>query len=201
MPATATARSSPRSARAPKGRRAPGARARGRTPPRGIAAPAHLIPVAVGRTAVAVGDFADSSLVVRITRSRLWIGILAGLLAGIVALNVLSLSLTASTGKLATRSDALARENALVRSRIGERLSSDRVESAAASLGLAVPEPGAIEYLSAGDAYAEVAAKRIERGDLTISSATPTAAPVTTETAVPPTPTASTAAAPTTPLP
>jgi hypothetical protein len=199
MPATATARSSPRSARARNGRPAARSPARGRTPARGIAAPAHLIPVAVGRTAVAVGDLADSGLVVRITRSRLWIGILAGLLAGIVALNVLSLSLTASTGKLAAKSDALARENVLVRSRIGERLSSDRVESAAASLGLAVPGPEAIEYLSAGDAYTEVAAGRIERGELTTSSAPTT--PVTSETAVPPTPTATAAPAPTTPLP
>jgi hypothetical protein len=188
MPAAATARSAQRSAARSRGT-ATRPRARGRTPARGIAAPAHLIPVAVGRTAVAVGDLADSGVVVRITRSRLWIGILGALLAGIVALNVFSLSLTASTGKLATRGDALQRENALVRSRINERLSSERVESAAASLGLAVPAPEEIEYLDAGDAYADVAAKRIERGLLTASAAPD---PAVTETVVPPTPTATT---------
>jgi hypothetical protein len=193
MASTATARRPARSTAARGRGTAARPRARGRTPARGIAAPAQLIPVAVGRTAVAVGDLADSGAVVRITRSRLWIGILGALLAGIVALNVFSLSLTASTGKLAARGDALQRENALLRSRINERLSSARVESAAASLGLAVPAPEEIEYLDAGDTYDEIAAKRIERGLL---AASPPPAPVATETVVPPTPTATTISPP-----
>jgi hypothetical protein len=55
------------------------------------------VPVAVGATAGAVGGLADSGLVVRLTRGRLWIGALAMLLVGIVALNVMALSLNATS--------------------------------------------------------------------------------------------------------
>jgi hypothetical protein len=188
MPAgTARARASAASA-APRKRAAPRRkppsrpRGRGRTPAGGFAAPAHLIPAAVGRTAVAVGDLADSGLMVRMTRSRTWIGVLGVLLAGIVALNVLSLSLTASSGKVATRADALRQENAVLRSQLTDQLSSKRVRDVAAGLGLSVPEPEGIVYLRAGDEYAAAAAKRIEQGEV-VAQALP--APAVTETYVP----------------
>jgi hypothetical protein len=174
MPAAARARASTQRAsrRRPATRRtaAPRARTRGRTPARGFAAPAHLIPAAVGKTAVAVGDLADSGLVVRMTRSRTWIGVLFVLLAGIVALSVLSLSLTASSGRVADRADALRQENAVLRSQLTERLSSQRVKDVAAGLGLSVPNPQDITYLRAGDEYAAAAAQRIEQGAVTPSS-------------------------------
>jgi hypothetical protein len=185
-PATAPRRTAPRrkaaSRRAAPARRAQRSRTRGRTPARGFAAPAHLIGAGVGRTAVAVGDLADSGLVVRMTRSRTWIGVLGVLLAGIVALNVLSLSFTAQTGKVATRADALQQQNAQLRSQLTERLSSNRVEEVAAGLGLSVPDPQEIAYLRAGDEYAATAAKRIEEGALVASTSPVTPA---TETVVP----------------
>src|SRR5687767_11636042 len=95
MPSAAPARSSP-ARRAP----APGRRPRARLAPRrrrsGQTPIAGFVPVAVGRTAGAVGGLADSGLVVRLTRSRLWIGLLGALLVGIVALNVMALSFNAS---------------------------------------------------------------------------------------------------------
>ena len=39
------------------------------------------------------------ALVLRLTRGRMWIGVLGALLAGIVALNVISLGLTATSGR------------------------------------------------------------------------------------------------------
>jgi hypothetical protein len=169
-----TGRRTARARRPAPARRAPRPRARGRTPARGLAAPAHVIPAAVGRTAVAVGDLADSGLVVRMTRSRTWIVVLGVLLAGIVALNVLSLSFTAQGGKVATRADALQQQNAQLRSQLTERLSSNRVKDVAAGLGLSVPEAQEISYLRAGDEYAAMAAKRIEEGALVgPSSASP----------------------------
>jgi hypothetical protein len=198
-PATAPRRSTPR--RKPAPRRTPparrstrtGARTRGRTPARGFAAPVHL----VGRTAVAVGDLADSGLVVRMTRSRTWIGVLGVLLAGIVALNVVSLSLTASSGKVAARSEALQQQNAVLRSQLTERLSSKQVQEVALGLGLSVPEPQEIEYLRAGDEYAAAAAKRIEQGGLVASGS----APVATEETVPVTATEPVVPVPTEPVP
>jgi hypothetical protein len=147
--------------RAPKPRRSAASRA--------ITPPAGLIPAAVGR----VGDIADSGLMQRMTRSRAWIGVLGLLLAGIVTVNVLSLSYTASGGKTAARSEALRLENAKLRSDLTKRLSGQRVEAVAASLGLAVPAARDIQYLSAGDQYAKVAARRIEQGLLTSGAVAP----------------------------
>ena len=57
-----------RNARGPQGSGAPARRAA--LPPM----PARLVPLAVGRTAVAVSGLADSGVVHRLTRGRLWIG-------------------------------------------------------------------------------------------------------------------------------
>jgi hypothetical protein len=175
MAATATA---PRTSRRPGGR---GRQRRGTTPAAGFAIPA----AAVGRTAVAVGNVADSGLVVRLTRSRLWIGLVAGLLVGIVALNVYALSLSASGSKVAHRAGSLARENSALRAQLTERLSNERIQAVAAQLGLSVPEPDEIRYLRSSDADAKTAAKRLLDGELSSATAT-----VTAPTAVPPTETA-----------
>ena len=93
----APARKSPaRSATAVPARRP---RARPAVPRRRGRTGSHLIPIAVG-TATAVRQFPDSTLIVRMTQGRLWIGVLGTLLAGIVALNVFTLSLTAEAGHI-----------------------------------------------------------------------------------------------------
>jgi hypothetical protein len=153
----------PRRAARPTGRVRTSARSRGATPAAGAA---QLIPVAVGRTAVAVGDIADSGLMVRMTRGRLWIAVLAALLAGIVALNVFSLSFSSSAGRVAERSQSLQQENSVLRARLARQLSSKRVESIAASLGLEVPAPRDIVYLSPDAGDPQVAARRLKSGEL-----------------------------------
>ena len=169
MAATATApRTSRRSARKPASH---ARQRRGITPAAGFAIPA----AAVGRTAVAVGHVADSGLVVRLTRSRLWIWLVAWLLVGIVALNVYSLSLNASASKVAHQAGSLARENSALRAQLTERLSNGRIQAAAAELGLALPEPDSIRYLRASDADAKTAAERLLDGSL--SSGVAVAAP------------------------
>jgi hypothetical protein len=196
MPAAATARrAAARPAAAPPRRRTAPRRA-ARTPrPAARAATrggaAQLIPVAAARTAGAVGDLADSGLMVKLTRGRLWIGVLAVLLAGIVALNVFSLSFSSSASRVAERSESLQRENSVLRAQLAQKLSSQRVEEIAASLGLEVPEPGEIVYLKPDGRDAEVAARRLQAGevggppDLAAAPAAtdPTAAPATDPTA------------------
>jgi hypothetical protein len=173
--ATATHRARPaartRAARAPARRAAPRRASHPITP---------LTPlVAVGRTAVAVTTLPDSGLVVRMTRGRLWIGVLGALLAGIVALNVVNLSLSSSSGRASQRATALERSNSALRAQIAEQLSNERVQLAAQRLGLIVPEPGDIAYLTAGGRDAANAAKRLQTGTLT-AAVTPVlaAAPV-----------------------
>jgi len=115
---------------------------------------AALFPQAAVRGVGAVKDFSDSSLIMRLTRGRGWIGVLGALLVGIVALNVLSLSLSAGSGRLSLQIDELKTEVSALRAQIDERLSASRVEEEAARLGLAVPDPKAITYLSANDGNA-----------------------------------------------
>jgi hypothetical protein len=196
---TGSTRSAPTSSRRPR------PRSRGITPPAGFA-----IPVAVGqRTAVAVGGLADSGLVFRLTRGRLWILLLAALLAGIVALNVLSLSFSASASRTARQADAIERDNSILRARLAADVSSDQVQARGERSGLFIPAPGAIGYRRASEEDAKVAAERLLNGELTAAVAPeapppvepvapvtdPAVAPVATETVVP------TAPAPTTTAP
>lgn len=131
------------------------------------------MPVVVGRTAGAVGGIADSGLVVRLTRSRLWIGVLGALLVGIVALNVYALSLNASSSRVASQADGLKRANSALQARMAAELSNEQVQAVAAKLGLIVPEPGAIRYVKPASANAEIAARRLANGDLTLGAVAP----------------------------
>lgn len=178
-----TARSAP--ARAPRkapGRRAPRKaqprrRAERRAPARRQRRPAsgsgRLVPIAVGRTATAVASLPDSGLVVRLTRGRLWIGALAALLVGIVALNVFSLSLNSSSSETARAVEALEREGSAMRANLANELSSRKVQNVAATLGLVVPEPGVIRYLKPSAADAAEAARRLRSGELVAVAVAP----------------------------
>jgi hypothetical protein len=125
-----------------------------------------FVPVAVGRTAGAVGGLADSGLVVRLTRSRLWIGLLGALLVGIVALNVIALSFSASSSDAARRAEELKRQNSALQGDIATRLSSPEIQAAAAELGLYSPEAGSIRYLRPSADDAAEAARRLRSGEL-----------------------------------
>jgi hypothetical protein len=160
MAAAATARkAAPRPAPRSKprnARRRPAPRARARQAPaarlvRPAMAGAALFPQAAVRSAGAVRDLSDSSLIMRLTRGRGWIAVLGAMLVGIVALNVISLSLTAGSGRLSLQIDELKTEISGLHAQIDERLSASKVEAEAARLGLANPDPKAITYLSAGD--------------------------------------------------
>lgn len=152
-----------------------------------------FVPLAVGRTAGAVGGIADSGLVVRLTRGRLWIGVLGVLLVGIVALNVWALSLNAASSKVAGQTDGLKRANSALQARIAGELSNERILAAAGRLGLAYPGTEAITYLRPNADSARIAARRLSRGELTLGAAAPAgivtvtpAAPVAEEALVAP---------------
>ena len=203
MAATATARSTAPARRSPARRVAsPTRAAAARTAPaRRSPAPARrspkrhtpvtgFVPVAVG----AVGGIADSGIFVWLTRSRLWIGLLGTLLVGIVALNVLALGFSASSSNAASEAENLARQNSALRAQIATTLSSEQVQGTASELGLVVPEPGAIRYVTPSPEDAERAAKRLRDGDFAVATA-PVAPAVTEAAAVPVTEPAATAEA------
>jgi len=171
MAAAATARKAA-PARAPRRKRpaltvAPARKAPARkpAPSRRKGAPARraggqLIPIAVG-TASAVSRLPDSSLVVRMTRGRAWIGVLGVLLVGIVALNVITLSLAAGAGHVDQNIQALDEENSILRSRDAQRSGAGRLAHDGAALGLsaaAVDQVGSVQVTSRD---VETAARRL----------------------------------------
>ena len=161
------------------------------------------LPQAAARSVGAISDISDSGLIVRLTRGRGWIAVLCALLGGIVALNVISLSLSAGSGRVSLQADELKTEISALRAQIDERLSASRVEAEAARLGLAVPDPKAISYLSARDGDAQRLAHLLATDGFLLAPSQPSSyptggesyAPVSTNSA----PTTTTASATTTP--
>ena len=163
--------------------------------------PARLVPLAVGTTAGAVSGLAESGLVHRLTRGRMWIGLLTTLLVGIVALNVFTLSVNATSSRTTRQTDVLQRQNSALQGQIAAAgASSDRVQTLAGKLGMIVPELGSIGYVEAGPKDAALAAQRLESGAITASATTTTdtTTPTATTTVPTTTPTTPTATTPTT---
>jgi hypothetical protein len=172
---------------------------------------AALFPQAAMRSAGAVRDLSDSSLIVRLTRGRGWIAVLCTLLVGIVALNVISLSLTAGSGRTSLQIDELRSEVSALQAQIEQRLSAAEVGAEAARLGLANPNPRTITFLDAGDANARRVAHLLATDGFLLAPSQPSSypepgtsyAPVSTETpataTAAPTTTAGTAPATTAP--
>jgi hypothetical protein len=141
----ATAAPAPSRTTAPV-RRAP---ARKPAPRRAPASTRPKLAVVAGRTAVAVRQLPDSSLMVRMTRGRAWIAVLGVLLAGIVALNVATLSFATTLGGIDEQLTVLEKENSMLESREAQHFSTARVRGEASELGLLMPntvEPQLIEY-------------------------------------------------------
>jgi len=153
------AAASPAAAPATKPRRAPAKRPRA-APARRRPTGAHLIPIAVG-TATAVRQFPDSPLIVRMTRGRLWIGVLGALLVGIVALNVFTLSLTAEAGHIDQNVVALEKENSILRGRDAQRSGASRVRHDAGAIGLEMAAVDEVSSIEASRADVAVAVQRL----------------------------------------
>jgi hypothetical protein len=114
----------------------------------------------------AISGIADSRFVVGMARGRTWIVVLGVLLCGIVAVNVLGLSLSAAGSETSVKIDELQQQNSVLRGRIANRLSNERISEAAAALGLEVPAPDAVHYLQSRQSDAERAAERLAGGEI-----------------------------------
>jgi hypothetical protein len=163
MAAAATARKSAAAPARPRkrpalatvpARKAPARRAPARRPG------GQLIPIAAG-AAIAVRQLPDSGLIVRMTRGRVWIGVLGVLLAGIVAINVITLSLSAAAGHIDRNIQALEEENSLLGGRDARLYGSARVRHEAAAMGLTAVSSDQASYLRASKRDATIAAQRL----------------------------------------
>lgn len=117
-----------------------------------------------------MAGIADTRLVLGLTRTRAWIGVLGSLLVGIVALNVMALSFNASSSKTASASDELLRDNSALRAGIADRLSNERLQSVAEKIGLVMPEAAGTLMLTPEANDAAEAAKRLAKGEITVGS-------------------------------
>ncbi|HEY1521523.1 MAG TPA: hypothetical protein VGF70_00795 [Solirubrobacteraceae bacterium] len=101
-------------------------------------------------------------------RGRAWIPLLGVLLAGIVATQVEVLKLGASMGRWIERSAALTSHNQALQSSVAALSDDQRIERLAAQMGMAMPAPTAIRFLSRHPAGGlGTAVKRIQAPDPT----------------------------------
>jgi hypothetical protein len=98
---------------------------------------------------------------VRLTRGRLWIGVLGVLLVGIVGLNVFTLSIAASAGHIDQNIQALEKENSILRSRDARLSGTARIRHQAGALGLEMAAVDQVAALHPARDDVAVAAERL----------------------------------------
>ena len=141
-PRRAPQRTAPRRSPAPARRRPatrPAPKRKAQLQPRGRRAKAAARLAAIPRS-----PFVD-----RLLTGRVWIVLLAVLLAGIVTANVALLEMNAGIAQTTEKVTALKRENSRLRLQAARLGSSERIQRAAADLGLVLPAPGEVRYLDA----------------------------------------------------
>jgi len=152
----------------------------------------------------------DGRLVDRLLTGRLWIGLVAFALIGIVFMQVSLLKLNAGIGRAVEKISTLDRENAVLRADVSRLGSNDRIQSEAEALGMVLPAPGSVRFLGKdGKAVGGDAVTSLAVGTATsaapansaygATAATPQAvAPASATTATTPSTATSAATAPTT---
>lgn len=120
---------------------------RGSGVPRPVLPRPHLVHVAQGFSA---GRAARSVL-----HGRGWIGLLTVLLLGIVFMQVHMLKLNAGVSRAVETAATLEKQNAQLRQDVSQLSAADRIEDAAAMLGMVMPQPGAVRHLDARAAEAD----------------------------------------------
>jgi cell division protein FtsL len=152
-----------------------------------------------GQTATRRGTAAlplGARLLDALLSGRAWIGLVGVLLAGIVFFNVDLLRMNREITHMADRAAQLKRENADIRGDVAQLASSERIQQAAAELGLVLPAPGEVRYLKSNPMIdARNASKRIIAPDPSTAPDPIVPVPTTTTTT---TPTTTTTTAPTT---
>ncbi len=112
-------------------------------------------------------DVSASRLMDRVVRSRVWIGVIAVVLVGIVAVQVSLLKLNHGITRAVTTASTLEQSNSALRRDISRLSSGERIQPLAEAQGLVMPAPGDVGYLSAGDGRATAvrAAQRMTAPD------------------------------------
>lgn len=103
----------------------------------------------VGARALAVvRSLPDRSLVDRLVRGRAWIPVLGVLLVGIVAMQVEMLKLGTSLGRSLERTTTLQSQNESLQAGVATLADDQRIERIAAGMGMVMPTPGLLTFVS-----------------------------------------------------
>jgi hypothetical protein len=118
----------------------------------------------------------DSALLDRLVRGRLWIGLLAFSLIGIVAMQLMVLKLNNGIGATLQRAAALQRANAQLGIEAATGSGEGRIEPLAAATGMTFAPPGSVHFVTSSPAAdiaraAAVLAAPIQPHEYTASSA------------------------------
>jgi cell division protein FtsL len=90
----------------------------------------------------------DHPLLDRMIRGRAWIAMLGVMLVGIVAMQVEVLKLGASVGRSLQEGTTLQSRNQLLRASVASLADDQRIERLAAQMGMVMPAPDAVVFLS-----------------------------------------------------
>jgi len=143
-------------------------RARPVAPPRRRSAPIVRTPrVAYGGVAIAQRcasvaiDVSASRAMDRLVRSRVWIGIIAFGLIGIVATQVSLLKLNSGIGRAVQTVSTLERSNASLRREISRLSAGERIQPLAEAKGFVMPAPKDVRYLTASGSTSAAARRAV----------------------------------------
>jgi hypothetical protein len=91
----------------------------------------------------------EHTLLDRIVRGRAWIPLLGVLLVGIVAMQVEILKLGTGMGRWIDRSSTLSTKNQALQANVAGLMDDQRIERLAAKMGMVMPDPATVSFLSA----------------------------------------------------
>lgn len=108
-----------------------------------------------------VGRLPDSGAVRDLSRSRTWIAVIAILLTGLVAVNLVAVSFSTQAGRNLTRTQELERQNAILESTGIAAVSIPEVREGATELGMLSPDPTTIRFVEHSPQDIAAAAQRL----------------------------------------
>jgi hypothetical protein len=125
----------------------------------------------------------DHRLLDRAVRGRTWILMLGVMLAGIVAMQVEVLKLGANMGRAIEQGAALQSRNELLRAYVASLADDQRIERLVAGMGMVMPTPSGVGFLSAHPGDARKAAANIQPPNATsfLTALAASQAPTTTQ--------------------
>lgn len=113
------------------------------------------------RVAQAVVALPDSGAVKGLSRTRTWIVVIAILLTGLVAVNLVAVSFGTEASRNLTQTQALERRNAILESTGIAAISVPEVREGATEMGMISPDPTTVRFVEHSPEDVAAAAQRL----------------------------------------